>query len=98
MRPITERTMIRRVAARWREQYPLGCDEEKELIFGKLSATDAETTTADEIAGIIGNKSWTERRCDECGATNVDVVRLGHGERPVDVCRDCLRDAINLID
>lgn len=94
MRPITERTQVRRVAAAWAATYAdWDHDEEKQAIGKRLAALDPEKATAKDVAEIIGNRSWTHRQCDECGAMHVDLVALGD----VRVCEQCLRDALNLI-
>jgi len=68
-------------AKRWRQQYPQGhCGADKEAIYEALAELPAGTAPND-VDAIIGNGSWTNLNCDECGAEDVDfVVRVG--EKP----------------
>lgn len=101
MKLITERSLIRGVAQRWREQYPLGRAEKFDEIYCRLAALNAETATAEEIEKIIGNSSWTDvPSCDECGERRGCVVELGeepdYESRTAQICLGCLHKAINL--
>ena len=77
----TERSMIQRVAARWRGQY--GSDARSNPSqYAKcdlLDALDPETATKAEVDAIIGNGSWTSPEdCSECRSRDGrPVVELG---------------------
>lgn len=64
----------------------------------KLIATDPATVTAEEVAAIIGNKSWSHFTCDECGAQVEKAVELAqdYSERAWTFCPSCLRAAAAL--
>jgi hypothetical protein len=103
MKLITERSEIRTVAKRWRAQYIAAFDRspDKKQIAIKLDELDPETATAADVARIIGNKSWVETVCDECGARGVDVVEMGqepdYESCTAHVCGDCLAKALRLL-
>lgn len=94
MKLITQRQLIQKVAARWREQYEPFKDESplfsvrqglqvarsKKQISEELDALDGDTATAEQVNEIIGNKSWTRQTCDEC-RNEVDAV-LQVGQEP----------------
>lgn len=95
---LTIRSQIRIVAQRWRHQYP----HEKLDIAAALEALDVETATPDDVAAIIGNRSWTDLRCDECGQHERDaVVQLGetpdYESNTASVCAPCLLAALELL-
>ena len=103
MRVITERSLIRDVAARWAESYPnerFGKD--KPRIGKQLAALDPEKATAEMVIDIIGNDSWTSvPECDECGAVGLAaVVEVGaepdYESSTARICVPCLRKAVKL--
>lgn len=103
MELITERSLIRTVAARWKEQASRrSASFRVQAISAKLDALDGETATAQDVADIIGNHSWTDvPSCDECGEQTDAVVRVG--EEPDDesatawFCLECLQKAAAMI-
>ena len=83
MRIITERTQIREVSKRWDRQYPQeSAAHDKRVIGDCLRRLDLETATADEVAAIIGNRTWAEHSTCEC-----DPCRI-----PPDDASDCCFD------
>ena len=50
-----QRRLIKQVAQRWRAQYP----NDKDGVQPKLDALDLNACSAQEVAKIIGNDSWT---------------------------------------
>ncbi len=67
MRIITERTQIREVSKRWDRQYPQeSAAHDKRVIGDRLRRLDLETATADEVAAIVGNRTWAERQACDC--------------------------------
>ena len=114
MNLITQRMLIRAVAKRWRKQYEpfkydaplfserngLSRDLTKRQIAEKLDALDPETATADDVANIIGNRSWTRLECHECGREVDAVVEVG--EKPdyesatAKLCKDCAEKAASI--
>ena len=104
MKLITERSLIRCVAARWDAQYPSGSrSAEQAAISNALRGLDVERASAEEVAAIIGNDSWTRiPRCDECGAKGVPVVEIGqepdYESRTAWICARCLRSALKMVE
>jgi hypothetical protein len=100
---ITKKDLIRGVANRWRVQYPKGIWDAsgKDEIYDQLKALDLSTATEDDIAQIIGNRSWTSIKCDGCGEQVDAIVKLGQPEdyesRTVDLCPLCVGAAFKLI-
>ena len=75
----------------------------KEEIYNKLKDVQSKVgLTAESVNNIIGNQSWTNCRCGECGANVDSVIHLGE-EPDYDsytfyVCKDCLIKALGLIN
>jgi hypothetical protein len=100
----TEREEIRKVANRWNSQYAGSHwrkDAEKNEIGRRLNAMDAETATADDVAAIIGNDSWIDVRCDECGTRKQTLVHFGdepdYEANWQFLCGDCLTAGLKLL-
>ena len=108
---LTEREQVRRVAAKWREQYPPSAAPDRpgglagfrEHVYRRLCALDPETATAADVEAIIGNDSWVcPTPCHQCGHKSWECVRLGQ-EPDYDasnaiICRECLVAAIEALD
>lgn len=92
MRVITERGLIAGVAKAWKRQYL----NEENSIYRQLLHLDKQTATADDVAAIIGNRSWTTLdACGECGEVPHDaLVQIGAEY----VCLRCLRKAIEMTE
>jgi hypothetical protein len=88
----------------WDWVWPLSIEKGKakvsaEVIYDRLVALKGNGTP-EEIEKIVGNTSWTDISCDECGR-NVEVaVTVGEEEdydtRTARVCLDCLNKAVRL--
>jgi hypothetical protein len=101
MELMNERQQIKAVARKWKRQYPTGVNGGVD-IGAKLAALDVEAATADDVAQIIGNRSWVAKEtCDECGAETWDAVQLGeepdYESSTATICGDCLRAALRLL-
>jgi hypothetical protein len=102
MKLVTTAERIKTVAARWKDAYPgsrWGAD--KLAISAALDALDPLTATAEDVAAIIGNTSWTDLNdCDDCGAKGAAVIQVG--EEPhyesytAYLCPACVRKAYKL--
>lgn len=109
MRVVTRREIIRQVPAEFKRRYNHQRDEKRwgrnshttwgEVIDG-LDKLDSETCAPEEINKLIGNDSWTDNKCDECGAQSETLVRLGeepdYEARWQDLCGSCLLEASKL--
>lgn len=107
MKTLRERDQVREVAAKWRLQYPpehRATREEFKVKGRQLSELiDPETSTAADVASIIGNQSWVaQQRCHECNEYTWDVVQLGeepdYESNTANVCAACLRKALALLE
>ena len=97
MKLITERTQIQDIAARWRAQYP----RDRQEIAQKLDALD-ENSTADDVAAIIGNRTWCQpSTCNDCGAVADVAVQVGeepdYESRTATLCLACVEKALSLM-
>lgn len=97
---ITKTDKRKNVAKRWAFQYPsANRPEGKEKIFQQLLELKGRGTD-NEIAAIIGNSSWTENKCSECGKDSETLIQLG--EKPdyesvtAWICLTCLKTAVRL--
>ncbi len=96
---IKVRAKIKSVSKRWDSAYGKTLSEDKIAIGNKLRELDGETATAEEVAKIIGNDSWTfADTCDECGATVDGLVQLGEApdyeSSTACICLNCLEKAV----
>lgn len=106
MKLINERTQVRTVAARWRENYgpktQWAKDQGKQAIQAQLDALDVETATAADVDAIIGVGGWCmPQTCADCGESARVLVELG--EEPdydsctANICVSCLKAALKLV-
>lgn len=105
MKIITERDRIRNVAERWAQVYEKGYyanDPVKQGILQSLRMLNPETCSAADVNKVIGNKSWTTMRCNECKEDTTWIIQLG--ETPdcesatANICRACFDKAITLVN
>ena len=100
MKLITERDLIRLVLDSWCAQYPETTGENYETTK-KLMDLNRETATSEEVNAIIGNRTWTEVTCDQCGNSTSLAVMVG--QEPDDesstavLCDKCLTAAYKLL-
>lgn len=70
--------------------------------FDRISSLNPSTCTVEQFNTALGNTSWTDLKCDECG-NNVDML-VQVGQEPdyesstANVCVKCLRKAVCWID
>lgn len=97
MNKITSKDKVKSVAKDWKRQYcfkgvwhhPLDISA-KEVYEELKTATDYK-----EVDGIIGNSSWTELTCDECGEYTRTAVTLGYRNKFI-LCPTCIAEASKL--
>lgn len=53
--------------------------------------------TEENIAEVIGNKSWTQLECSECGEDSNSVITMSVEEYGMYLCKSCLRKALELL-
>ncbi|MCK9569140.1 hypothetical protein M0R72_09375 [Candidatus Pacearchaeota archaeon] len=102
MKLITIRSQIRDVADRFAAQYrgKSGNPAWRETI-ARLECLDKETATPEDVAAIIGNRSWVcPTVCSECRVESEVVVRLGdepdYDSNTTWICPSCLQKALTL--
>lgn len=108
MKLITRTQKAVRVEHRWYESYSNSTfwdsctpprNKTKRQIHEDLVALGS-FPTADQVDEVIGNKSWTECRCDECGKQAEQVVQLGqdpdYESSTACICLPCLKKAVKL--
>lgn len=102
---ITRQSLASEAVAGWSEQF------EREILGGGRATTIHAALVAlgpapdpDAVDAAIGNGAWTRvPSCDGCGRKGLPVV-VQVGEEPeyesstVDLCGDCLRAALALLD
>ncbi len=110
MRIVTERALIKSVLERWEAQYfennsqvyPKWAQMGFKFNNGKnalqirdeLRLLDLNTSTTEQIVGVIGNSTWVTRLCNECGVYANRGVVVGEGESTdmdsTFLCMDCM--------
>lgn len=104
MKVITQRDCIRSICNEWGEAYrPFDkYDGDKEEIFNRLLALNLETCSAKDVADIIGNTSWTDLVCHECGKRTDWILRVGKEPdwetNTACLCRDCARKVADYLE
>lgn len=110
MRIVTQRDLIRGVAAKWAAQYhyainkpdedqPWPTGQTKTSIWEALKALDGEVATAAQVNEIIGNSSWVALNCDECGVATEQVLMFGtsgYESSSHGLCAKCVHAAFAL--
>jgi hypothetical protein len=96
MRIITERDKIKQVVSLWSRTYLSGgYGKDKLEILEKLKLLNLNIVTAKEIENIIGNSSWTDLKCHECGRYVKKVVQVGeepdYESATVFLCVKCIK-------
>ncbi len=98
MKIIKERDLILDVANAWKEQY----GSFNTHIYKSLLALDLNTAAAEDVEAIIGNKSWTSIRCNECDNYTDFAIQVGeepdYESRTACLCKSCFNKAINLFN
>tara|TARA_Y100000310_G_scaffold289068_1_gene315198 strand:- start:150 stop:467 length:318 start_codon:yes stop_codon:yes gene_type:complete len=102
MKIIRKQEICEDVPRHWAAQYsgPAVRDELKD-ITAVLQALPKRELTPMKINAIIGNSTWTDLNCDECGEDSERVVSLGCGDfnggREALICASCLEKALGLL-
>jgi hypothetical protein len=97
MRLTFAHNLVRGIPERFRSQYP---DDNRVCWNGKtageiyraLAILTPEEATPAAIAAIIGNKSWSYLRCDECGDEVERAVEIDEcSDSSKTICGSCAR-------
>lgn len=96
MELILRQNRIDNVHIAWKNQYP---DSKLDI---RLALENLSPKTKKDVDLIIGNSSWTENKCDECGKDVEVLIQLGKyidvDSSVAYVCKRCLRTAIKLMN
>ena len=91
MKLFNARSAILSVAKRWESQYRTAQPgDSAHAITVSLHALNPATATAAEVNKIIGNDSWTTRRCCDCNTYVESGIELGRDD-PVNLCVMCAK-------
>lgn len=105
MRIVSKQEKIKNIAKEWKKLYCRGKNwiygEDKKEIYERLIKEKPKTEK--EVIRIIGNNSWTENICHECGKDVEIIIELGGFFYKWDnfitfICEDCLRKALASIE
>jgi hypothetical protein len=101
MRIITRQLLADGVVERWKKQYPEGIyhgDDKGEILINLIAL--GENPPPDKVDTVIGNRSWTRTRCDECGDCFIDIIEVGqdpgYDSATAHICVPCIVKALNL--
>lgn len=76
-------------------------DNRNRMVGKELRALDPETATAEQVDEIIGNRSWTRLKCNECDKEVEGLVCIGeepdYDSQTAFVCFACLREAFDMV-
>ena len=101
MKLITQRDLIRGVADKWRKQYDPSSEAAVINKWKQLDALDKDPASVDDVARIIGNKSWTRITCHECKNDVSEAVEVGeppdYESNTAVICRSCMTKAVTLL-
>ena len=104
MKIITRKGLAKAAASRWKSSYYKQNEwkygEDKEQKYYKLVALGGDPSPHD-VDSVIGNTSWTDLRCDECGHAVHSAMRVGeepdYESSTALVCQPCLLKALEEI-
>lgn len=99
---ILKKDKINNIADRWKRAYFLNgkweYGEDKVDIYNKL--LNINPLTESVINEIIGNKSWTNNVCNECGEDVNVLIQIGqdpdYESATACICLNCLNKAVKL--
>ncbi|WP_421983326.1 hypothetical protein [Roseibium sp.] len=92
---VTQRPTAKDVSEAWAETYS-GVEwenTEKEAI-GLILKNLPDFAPRKAVDTIIGNKSWTEFRCDLCNEDSDELAEIKCNGNVLQICRCCMKDAI----
>ena len=109
MEVYTKRQQTQDVPKRFRTTYynngswrhiSVGSGDTEEIYHSIVAAIEAGgDAVEDAIESIIGNRSWTQLACDECGLDKDAVVIFDpDGEDMFYLCASCLQKAVGMIE
>lgn len=94
MKLITKRSLIKAAHKRFTSSYM------SKSYTDKMSKLDPETCTEDDIVLAVGNRTWTNLECDNCGKAVDAVVQVGqdveYDSNVACVCLECLKKAVKI--
>lgn len=104
MKLFSERELIRTVAERWGNLKGMDRKINSKTfleIHEELQALDVETATIEDVKNVIGNYTWTDITCDECGKIVQAAVQVGeepdYESKTAMICLPCSLNMLNLL-
>ena len=106
MKIITKASLISSMADRYKQTYNTDKNAGQALFGMRLMHKEhyellRVATTEDAIGEVMGNRSWTKNKCDECGQDYDVTVQLGeepdYESATAQICLGCLNKAVELI-
>lgn len=102
MKILDRKKLASTACERWARVYDSGrYGEDKLLILENLKKL-GKNPTPDDVDNIIGNKTWTNLLCSECGEYKEKIIIVGqepnYESSTAYLCNDCVRKAYNLIN
>lgn len=111
MRLITRLSEAAKVENRWYQTYAKTestwesasvwtSDKRTKRQIHEILLSLGNSPSADDVNAAIGNTSWTDCRCDECGKQVEQLVQLGqepdYESATANICFPCLKKAVKL--
>ena len=103
MKKITRQKRANSTAKIWYKHYCTGGEwwiggANKKKVYQKLLKLGSNPSP-DMIDDIIGNGTWTQLICDECGGSFDTIVEVGQSPTyEIYICKECLSKALNLVE
>lgn len=92
----TRAEVVAKVPERWADQYKNWHQADKHKITAQLQALPVGFT-ADDVARIIGNPSWTCHACDVTGKDAEVLAVFSNDERYVTLSEEALKLALKMV-
>jgi len=106
MRIISRKLRAMQAAQAWRSQYFVGAQwgrtvsGDTKVVYDKLVSL-GNSPKPEKVNEVIGNDSWTNVHCHECGQKVDKVVQVGEPEdyqsATAGICASCATNAFELI-
>ena len=100
MKIITRQDLANIAAKRWNEQYARDWNRSpfKEIGYTLAALVDP---TPEKVEEIIGNRSWTTLKCNECNREVETVIEVGepmdYESQTAHLCTKCITEAYEAI-
>lgn len=103
MKLLTSQLLASAAAERWKVAYLKKDGTWQDTIFGSSKLTHEKLVALgpcpkpEQVTEAIGNESWVDLKCDECGQLVNEVMQVGqepdYESSTAMICRECLKQA-----